>query len=231
VEWLSGHGLPMLLGGVLGFLTGVLVWVVARGLSPGPVSSLANGGADGLRASLRQVHGSATIGSSLVQGAMALWGAYVIARTGSLGHLVGALWVTGSLAALSIIDFRVRRIPDPLVLAVLLWAPVQALWLGYPSLSSIGLGLLVGGGLFLLLALLQRGAMGMGDVKLVAALGAILGYPSILYGVLCGVVLGGAAALVLLASRRAGRKDPMAYGPYLALGGWIVWSGAMGLWA
>jgi len=35
---------------------------------------------------------------------------------------------------------------------------------------------------------------------------------------------------VLLATRRAGRKDTMAYGPYLALGGWIIWTRSLGLW-
>jgi leader peptidase (prepilin peptidase)/N-methyltransferase len=38
------------------------------------------------------------------------------------------------------------------------------------------------------------------------------------------------AALVLLIARRVGRKDPIAYGPYLALGAWIVWTRAVGLW-
>ena len=71
--------------------------------------------------------------------------------------------------------------------------------------------------------------MGAGDVKLVAGLGGILGYPLILYGVFWGILFGGAAALVLLVTRRVGRKDPMAYGPYLALGGWLVWTVALGL--
>ena len=60
--------------------------------------------------------------------------------------------------------------------------------------------------------------MGIGDVKLAAAGGALLGYPLILRGLFWGILAGGCAALLLLASRRITRKSHIAYGPYLALG-------------
>jgi prepilin signal peptidase PulO-like enzyme (type II secretory pathway) len=134
------------------------------------------------------------------------------------------------LLAISLVDFQARRIPDRLVLVLVLWAMVQALWFGQPALSAAALGLLAGGGVFLVLAALGRGAMGAGDVKLAAALGAVLGYPLVFYGLFWGIVVGGAAALVLLITRRAGRKDTMAYGPYLALGAWLVWTHSLGIW-
>jgi leader peptidase (prepilin peptidase)/N-methyltransferase len=37
-----------------------------------------------------------------------------------------------------------------------------------------------------------------------------------------GVLAGGVGAFVLLVTRRKGRKDAMAYGPYLALGAWLI---------
>jgi leader peptidase (prepilin peptidase)/N-methyltransferase len=45
-----------------------------------------------------------------------------------------------------------------------------------------------------------------------------------------GIVAGSLAALFLLLTRRAGRKDPFAYGPYLALGAWLVLVRVWGLW-
>jgi len=90
--------------------------------------------------------------------------------------------------------------------------------------------MLVGGGLFVLVALARRGAMGVGDVKLAAALGAVLGYPVILQGLFLGVLAGGGGAALLLATGRLTRKDTMAYAPYLALGGWVAWMGSLGLW-
>jgi leader peptidase (prepilin peptidase)/N-methyltransferase len=103
-------------------------------------------------------------------------------------------------------------------------------WLGQPQPRSLALGVAAGGGLFLLIGLAKRGAMGTGDVKLAAALGAVLGYPLVLRGLFWGIVAAGLAALFLLATGRAGRKDTMAYGPYLALGAWLVWTRSVGLW-
>ena len=160
---------------------------------------------------------------------MVLWGAYVWWRASDIGELLPALVVTAMLATISLVDLRVRRIPNALVLALLAWGLVQVIWLGQPPLAAL-LGLLAGGGLLLLIALAGRGAMGAGDVKLAGALGAVLGYPLVLHGLFYGILAGGAAALVLLVTRRVGRKDYIAYGPYLALGAWIVWTRALGLW-
>jgi leader peptidase (prepilin peptidase) / N-methyltransferase len=116
-------------------------------------------------------------------------------------------------------------------LALLAWALVQVLWLKQPTILSAGFGLLVSGGLFLLLAIIGRGAMGLGDVKLAGVLGALLGLPLVLYALLIGVCAGGVAALYLLLSRRSKASGTMAYGPYLALGGWIVILGTLlNLW-
>jgi prepilin signal peptidase PulO-like enzyme (type II secretory pathway) len=134
------------------------------------------------------------------------------------------------LVCISLVDWRVRRIPNELVLALLAWTGVQALWLGLPDWRAALLGLLTAGGLFFLLALIGRGALGMGDVKLEAAAGALLGYPAALAGVFAGILAGGIAAAFLLLTHRAGRKDAFAYGPYLALGAWLVYTRVLGLW-
>jgi len=58
----------------------------------------------------------------------------------------------------------------------------------------------------------------------------LLGYPLALAAMAAGIVAGSLAALFLLLTRRAGRKDPFAYGPYLALGAWLVLVRVWGLW-
>ncbi len=72
----------------------------------------------------------------------------------------------------------------------------------------------VGGGLaFLLLALLTRGGIGGGDVKLVAALGLWLG-PYRLINITCiGLFLGGLIALLLIITKQKKKSDTFAYGP------------------
>ena len=219
-----------LLGGLAGYAAGVGAWVVARRFvshyQPEPLPVRPE---DPMRA-LREAHGAISLPAALTQAGMALWGAYAGWQAPGLPQMVSALVLTGILVTISLVDFQARRIPNALCLTLVLWALVQSLWLGQPSLAAAALGLSIGGGLFLLLALIRRRAMGAGDVKLAAALGALLGYPLVVQGLFWGVLAGGVAALVLLATRRAGRKDYMAYGPYLALGGWIIWTKSLGLW-
>lgn len=74
-----------------------------------------------------------------------------------------------------------------------------------------------------ILAILSRGAMGGGDVKLMAALGVWLGMFGIVQAFTYGVLAGGVGALVLLLFRKKGRKDYFAFGPYLCLGAVYAW--------
>src|SRR5437867_3783113 len=75
---------------------------------------------------------------------------------------------------------------------------------------------------FLAVILLSGGGMGGGDLKLGAMLGAFLGWKLVLVALFVGVVCGGALAIVLLASGRSGRKDPIPFGPFLAAGGAVA---------
>jgi leader peptidase (prepilin peptidase)/N-methyltransferase len=209
-------------GGVAGLALGWLVWLAARRFA----------------ARYRrqdQASASAVDGAFQPRAAapillMTLWGAIVGWQADSLAVAGLALVVTGLLLCITLVDLRVRRIPNPLVLSLLACAVAQVLWLGQPDWGAAALGLAVAGGLFFLLAFIKRDALGMGDVKLEAAAGALLGYPAALAAVAAGVVAGGLAALFLLLTRRAGRKDTFAYGPYLALGAWLVLVQMWGLW-
>ncbi|NLD72002.1 MAG: prepilin peptidase [Chloroflexi bacterium] len=167
----------------------------------------------------------ARMGVGVVALAIALLGGYVGWRERSWALALSAVVLTAVCLAVSVIDLRVRRIPNALVAALAAWAVVQALLLGEPTWGEALQGALVGGGAFAVLFIIGRGAMGMGDVKFMAAAGLLLGYPLILGAMLVGILLGGLVALALLITRRAGRKDAIAYGPYLAIGAWAVWIG------
>lgn len=88
--------------------------------------------------------------------------------------------------------------------------------LGRPVLDHI-FAAAVGFAVFLAIAVLTRGAVGGGDIKLVAALGLWLGSDQLLAVVAAGIVLGGLAALVLLATGRRKRGEMFAYGPYFTI--------------
>jgi len=217
----------VLVGCLLGCVVGWGAWLAARSLAgPEPVSSAP---APPPEAPLR---GAISRPAVPAAAGMALWGTIVGWRSGRLDQTVLALLLTGLLLTLSLVDFRVRRIPNVVLLALLGWGLGQMLWLPEgPTVAAAALGLALAGGLFLVLSLFGRGALGAGDVKLAAVLGAILGYPAVLPALFGGAVAGGAAALWLLATHRIGRKDPMAYGPYLALGAWAVWTLSLRLWS
>ena len=92
---------------------------------------------------------------------------------------------------------------------------------GTPRWLDALIGVLVGGGLFFVIIVASGGGMGGGDMKLAAMLGAFLGWQGLLVAMLLAALTGGLVAVVLLALGRKGRKDPVPFGPFLALGGMV----------
>jgi leader peptidase (prepilin peptidase)/N-methyltransferase len=91
-------------------------------------------------------------------------------------------------------------------------------------LSSLGFwdslaALLIGGGLFYLVAVVSRGGMGGGDIKLTAMMGAFLGMRDLGVAVFTGLLAGSAVGIALMIAGRKTRKDLIPFGPFLALGG------------
>lgn len=102
--------------------------------------------------------------------------------------------------------------------AALCWA-----WPGRSAVNSIEGGLLGAAVMFVLFSLLP--GFGFGDVKLAALLGLLVGVANVMPALMIGAIAGGAGALVMIAFRRAGVRSSIAYGPYLALGAFVVMLG------
>jgi leader peptidase (prepilin peptidase)/N-methyltransferase len=79
----------------------------------------------------------------------------------------------------------------------------------------------VGGGIgfvvFLLIAIVSRGGMGFGDVKLAALVGLATGFPLVVVALIMGMILGGLAAVILLGFKIKKRREAMPFGPFLAV--------------
>ncbi len=141
--------------------------------------------------------------------------------------LVWALRVPllAGLAAVTVLDLRSRLIPDVLTLPGLAYALViAAIRPGPVGLVEATVGALVGTGVVLLGAILTRGGVGGGDVKLMAMLGGALGWKAALVILALSQLVGGAIALVLLLARRADRRSPFPVGALIALLGGL-WLG------
>lgn len=77
-------------------------------------------------------------------------------------------------------------------------------------------------GVFLLIAIVSRGGLGGGDIKLAAMIGAFLGAPGVIVALFLAVALGAFAALVLLALRLRTRRQTIPFGPAMAVGAIIA---------
>lgn len=131
------------------------------------------------------------------------------------------------LIAVSAIDIERRIIPNAITYpATLAFAVAVVLgWIAGVGLSPVQgvIGLLGYGGVFLLIAVISRG-MGMGDVKLAALIGLVLGSVGLRYVAAAAgvaVLLGGFGGLLALAIGR-GRKSTIPFGPYLAAGALVA---------
>ena len=84
------------------------------------------------------------------------------------------------------------------------------------------LGGAIGFVVFLLIALVSRGGMGWGDVKLAALIGLATGFPLVFVAIIMAAILGGIVAVVLLVTRRRGRREMIPFGPFLAVAAMVT---------
>ncbi|MCC3374612.1 A24 family peptidase [Cohnella sp. REN36] len=136
--------------------------------------------------------------------------------------LIGCLLVS-LCVIVTVSDIRYMLIPNRVLLV---FAPILAiarLWAPHGPIWSHLLGAVVGGGLLLLVALLSKGGMGLGDVKLFALLGGIIGLPQIPVALVAACLAGTIVGLLLLATGRVKRKQPIPFGPFLAFGALLAY--------
>jgi leader peptidase (prepilin peptidase)/N-methyltransferase len=117
-------------------------------------------------------------------------------------------------------DLRTLRLPDPLVAALAVVVAVPVALPGGSAARACLAAALTGSG-YLALALLPGDGLGLGDVKLAAVLGFLLGWfgwPTVLAGVVLPHLINGPVALWLLLRRRAGRRTALPFGPALLAG-------------
>lgn len=125
--------------------------------------------------------------------------------------------VTCVLIEITLLDYRTMEISDVASLII----------------AAVGIGLMIYNGTyvpslvgavcvslpFLVLALLKT--MGMGDVKLMAAVGLLLGIKGVLLAAFFGIVIGSIAAAIMKIKNLRGWKSEIAFGPYLCIGSYI----------
>jgi leader peptidase (prepilin peptidase)/N-methyltransferase len=145
--------------------------------------------------------------------------------------------LTTALLIVSCIDLAHTIIPDAITLPGIVTGLGTSFWLTPVGVHNAVLGVMLGGGLFLLMAILsvvilKREGMGGGDIKLIAMLGAFLGWHAVLVTIFLAAVLGACVGLTLIFLRHKGRREPLPFGPFLALGALLamVWGDTILTW-
>lgn len=128
-------------------------------------------------------------------------------------------YVAAAIFILSLIiftDFEQYVIFDKMLLPFALIGGVEIFHLNLPLVERL-IAAIIGGGIFLLLAILSRGGIGGGDIKLVAVLGMWLGIEKLLNVIIIAAIAGGIVAGLMILAKQKDRKSYFAYGPYFAL--------------
>ncbi|HEV2219369.1 MAG TPA: A24 family peptidase [Casimicrobiaceae bacterium] len=163
----------------------------------------------------------------LVEALGGLLAAYAIWRFGATWKGLGACVMLWTLVALTFIDFDTQFLPDNLTLP-LLWAGLIANLFGvFVPLADAVVGAVAGylalWAVYWVFKLIRgKEGMGYGDFKLLAALGAWLGWQMLPLIVLLSSVVGAGIGLMLIAFKGRDHSVPLAFGPYLAIAGGVA---------
>ena len=163
----------------------------------------------------------------LIEAATGLLSAYIAWHFGPTLQAAGALLLVWALIALTTIDFDTQLLPDSITLPLLWIGLAFNLANTYTDLSSAVLGAMIG---YLCLWLVfwafklatGKEGMGYGDFKLLAALGAWLGWQMLPAIILLSSVVGAVVGISLIVIARRGRHVPIPFGPFLAAAGIIA---------
>jgi leader peptidase (prepilin peptidase) / N-methyltransferase len=131
-----------------------------------------------------------------------------------------------ALIVITFIDLDFQIIPDRITLPGILIGLITGSFLmpdPFMRYSLLGIkpsiiGMLAGGGLFYAIAVLSRGGMGGGDIKMMAMVGSLMGWKSVLLTTFLGSLSGAVLGIFLMIAKGKGRKTKIPFGPFLALG-------------
>ena len=148
------------------------------------------------------------VGGAFAVGSVAFYGIHLSA--------IVTFLVICDLTVITMIDADTQEIPPHLNIILLLLG-VASIWvLPGPSVKERVIGLFVISVPMFVLMLFN--GFGGGDVKMMFASGMLLGWKGNVAAFFVGILVGGAYAVYLLASKKKGRKEHFAFGPFLAIG-------------
>lgn len=158
---------------------------------------------------------------------------YLLMELATGAAFAGAHWISGGywpltvcgivflsfLVILSVVDLERMLLPDRLTVPGIVSGLVLAVaGISFVPWDAALLGAALGYGLLWLVRVLTRGAMGGGDVKLIALIGAFVGPVGALRALFWASLFGSVVGVTMMAAGRHRRGQPLPFGPFLALG-------------
>jgi leader peptidase (prepilin peptidase)/N-methyltransferase len=152
--------------------------------------------------------------------ALLLW------RFGLAWHTLIYGILCSALIVITLVDLDFQIIPDVITLPGIVIAFIAGSFLmpdPFMRYSRLGflaslIGFLAGGGLYYAIAILSKGGMGGGDIKMMAMVGALMGWKSVILTTFLGSLTGAIVGIFLMIFKGKGRKTRIPFGPFLALG-------------
>jgi prepilin signal peptidase PulO-like enzyme (type II secretory pathway) len=128
-----------------------------------------------------------------------------------------------------------NKVVYPSMVVALLLALYPWPWLTQSIVMRVAYAALGGGigfVIFLLIAIVSRGGMGWGDVKLAALIGLATGFPLVFVAIIMGAILGGIVAVALMIAKKRKRREAIPFGPFLALAAMVtlLWGSSILSW-
>ena len=133
--------------------------------------------------------------------------------------------------AVLLTDLEHRIIPNIIVYPGMVIALAVAVFAS-PGLKSAAIGGAVGLGLLLIPALISRGGMGWGDVKLAGMIGLVTGFPLAFVAIFLAIFAGAVVGVALLLLKVKSRKEAIPFGPFLSLAAMatLFWGNDIVVW-
>ncbi len=174
---------------------------------------------------------------------LAVWLLHAVAY-GQLSVALCYLLAVFGLLLGTFVDLDEMWLPDRVTIGGMIIAPILSLLVPelhdaatrLLSLKASAIGLAVGFGSLWLVgkigtAIFKKEAMGFGDVKLMGALGALLGWPAVIFILFFSALFGSVVGVSLIVTGKKELQSRLPYGPYIALAALFWMLGGDGIWA
>lgn len=145
------------------------------------------------------------------------------AMLGFSGELIIAILFMSLLVIITVADIAYMLIPNKVLLPFAIVLFGARLFISLEPWWDSLLGALVGFGVLYLIAVVSKGGMGGGDIKLFFVLGLVLGTINTLVTLFLAALIGSIVGIILLKKSGKGRKTPIPFGPSIAIAAIITY--------